>query len=136
MNERFRFLFVGLYAWVAAVFFGGILLDMVYAKNLKDILESSESAMVFSEIADTLLCIGFVMVIPAIGAIAVSWKFIIARNLFIASLLAFSFEILIPILFPFIKNIQGLSWIRLLPSGIGSILAFIGLHKYYRQKRI
>ena len=133
MNERFRFLLVGLYAWVAAVFFGGILLDMVYANYMKGILESSKSAMVFSEISDTLLCIGFVMVISAIGAIAVSWKSRIARYLFIASLFTFSFEFLIPILFSFIKTTQELSGVRLLPSGIASILAFIGLYKYYRQ---
>jgi hypothetical protein len=40
---------------------------------------------------------------------------------------------LIPILSSFIKHTQGLSWIRLFPSGIASILAFIGLYKYYRQ---
>jgi hypothetical protein len=133
MNERVRFLFVGLYAWVAAVFFGGILLDKVYSNYLKGILGSSESTMVFSEIADTLLCIGIVMVISAFGAIAVSWNSRIARNLFIASLLAFSFEFLIPIFSSFIKNTQDLAWIRLFPSGMASILAFIGLYKYYRK---
>ena len=81
MNERFRFLFVGLYTWLAAVFFGGILLDKVYSKSLKGVLGSSDSAMVFSEISDTLLCIGFVLVISAIGAIAVSWNSRIARIL-------------------------------------------------------
>lgn len=133
MNERFRSLFVGLYTWVAAVFFGGILLDKVYHNYLNGVLGSSESVMVFSEISDTLLCTGFVMVISAIGAIVVSWKSRIARNLFIASLLAFSFEFLIPILSSFIKNPLELSWSRLLPSGTASILAFIGLYKYYRQ---
>lgn len=133
MYEKFRFLLVGLYAWVAAVYLGGILLDKVYANYLKGILGSSERAMVFSEISDALLCIGFVMVITAIGAIAVSWKLRIARNLFIASLLAFSFEFLIPILSSFVRNTQELSRLRLLPSGIASILAFIGLYKYYRQ---
>ena len=133
MNERFRFLLVGLYAWVAAVFLGGILLDMAYANLLKDVIGFSESAIIFSEISDTLLCIGFVMVISAIGAIAVSWKSRIARYLFIASLLAFSFEFFIPILFTFIKTTPELSGVRLLPSGIASILAFIGLYKYYRQ---
>jgi hypothetical protein len=40
---------------------------------------------------------------------------------------------LIPIFSSLIKNTQELSWIRPLPSGIASILAFIGLYKYYRQ---
>ena len=133
MNERFRFLLVGLYAWVTAVFLGGILLDMVYANLLKDVIGFSERAIIFSDISDTLLCIGFVLVISAVGAIAVSWKSRIARYLFIASLLAFSFEFFIPILFTFIKTTPELSGVRLLPSGIASILAFIGLFKYYRQ---
>jgi hypothetical protein len=133
MSERIRFLFVGLYTWVAAVFWGGILLDKVYVHNLKGGLGSSESAMVFSEVSDALLCIGSIMVLSAIGAIAVSWKSRIARNLFIFSLFAYSFEFLIPILSSLFKNTQELSWIRLLPSGIASILAFIGLYKYYRQ---
>jgi hypothetical protein len=133
MNERFRFLLVGLYAWVAAVFLGGILLDMAYANLLKDVIGFSESAIIFSDISDTLLCIGFAFVISAVGAIAVSWKSRIARYLFIASLLAFSFEFFIPILFTFIKTTPELSGVRLLPSGIASILAFIGLYKYYRQ---
>ena len=133
MNVRFRFLFVGLYAWVAAAYFGGILLDMAYVNNMGGVFGSSESAMVFSEISDTLLCIGFVMVIAAIGAIAVSWNSRLARNLFIASLFAFPFEFLIPILFSFIRPTLELSWIRLLPSGIASILAFIGMYNYYRQ---
>jgi hypothetical protein len=133
MRERFRFLVVGLYTWVAAVFLGGILLDMLYAKYLKGVLGFSESAMVFSEISDTLLCLGFVMVISAIGAIAVTWKSKIARNLFTASLLIYFLEFLIPIFSSFIKDTQGLSWIRPLPSGIASILAFIGLYKYFRQ---
>jgi hypothetical protein len=135
MSERLRSLLVGLYTWVTAVFLGGILLDVVYAKLLKGVLGTSESAMVFSEISDTLLCIGLVMVIAAIGAIAFSWKSRIARNLFIASLLVISFEFSIPILFSFIKDTQELSWVRLLISGMASVLAFIGLHKYYRQNR-
>ena len=135
MSERLRSLLVGLYTWVTAVFLGGILLDVVYAKLLKGVLGTSESAMVFSEISYTLLCIGLVMVIAAIGAIAFSWKSRIARNLFIASLLVISFEFSIPILFSFIKDTQELSWVRLLISGMASVLAFIGLHKYYRQNR-
>ncbi len=133
MNGRLRFLLAGLYAWIASAYFGGILVDMAYSNNMIDILGSSERRMVFSEISDTLLCIGFAMVISAIGAIGVSWKSRVARNLFIASLFAFSFEILIPIFSFLIKNPQGLSWVRLFPSGIGSILALVGLYQFYRQ---
>ena len=74
MKERFGFLLVGIYAWLTAVFLGGTWLDKVYANQLNGVLGASESAMVFSEVSDTLLCIGFVMVIFGIGAIAVSWR--------------------------------------------------------------
>jgi uncharacterized protein HemY len=69
MNERLSFLFVGLYAWVAAVLLGGILLDMAYANLLKDVIGSSESVMIFSDISDTLLLFDFVMVIAALGQV-------------------------------------------------------------------
>jgi hypothetical protein len=133
MKERFGFLLVGIYAWLTAVFLGGTWFDKVYANQLNGVLGTSESALVFSEVSDVLLCISFIMVIFAIGAIAVSWKSRAARNLFIASLLVFSLEFLIPIFFSLINTTQDLSWARLLPSGTASILAFIGLNKYYRQ---
>ena len=133
MNNRIRFLLVGLYAWVAAVLFGGILLDMTYAKLLKDAIGLSERTMIFSDISDTLLLFSFVMLITALGAVLSSWKYRTARYIFVASILAFFFEFLIPLGIPFIKDAQGLSWIRLLPSGMASILAFIGLYKFYRQ---
>jgi thiol:disulfide interchange protein len=133
MKERFGFLLVGIYTWITAVFLGGTWLDKVYANQLNGVLGASESALVFSEVSDTLLYIGFVMVIFAIGAIAVSWQYGAARNLFIASLLVLSLELIIPLLSTLTKNTQDLSWARLLPSGIASILAFTGMYKYYRQ---
>jgi hypothetical protein len=133
MKERFSLLLVGIYAWLTAVFLGGTWLDKVYANQINGVLGTSEKALVFPEVSDALLCSSFILVIFAIGAIAVSWKSGAARNLFIASLLVFSFEFLIPLLSSTIKNTQDLSWARLLPSGMASFLAFIGLYKYYRQ---
>ena len=134
MSEKFRFLIVGLYTWIATVYFGGVLLDMAYANHLISVLSSEESSLVFSEISDTLLCIVIVTVVAAIGAISVSWKSKIARSLFFASLLVFSFEIIIPILFSFTTTAVDLSWIRLIPSGGASILAFIGIYQYFRKE--
>jgi hypothetical protein len=135
MSDKLRAILIGLYAWIAAVFFGGVLLDILYAKFLMGILGISESTMVFSEVSDTLLFIGFILVISAIAAIAVSWKFWVARNLFIASLLVFSFEFFIPIFFSVVKTTQDLSWLRLLINGVASLLALAGLHQYYRKNR-
>ncbi len=133
MMDRFRYLLVSLYAWLASIYFGGVLLDMLYSNNLKGVFGASEKASVYSEISDTLLCIGFLVVISAIGAIAVSWKSGMARNLFIASLVAFSLEFFIPIFSFLVKNAQGLSVSRLFPSGLASVLAIFGLYKFYRD---
>lgn len=134
MKERFRFLLIGLYAWATAVCLGGILLDMVYASRLKSVLGSSESALVFSGVSDTLLFICFIAVIAAAGAILSSWRLPVARSLLLASILLFLLELLIPASFPFMKIPQELSWVRLLPTGTASILAFAGLYECYRQK--
>lgn len=125
---------MGIYAWITAVLFGATLLDVVYAYSVKNVLDSSESTLVFSGVSDTLLCFGLIMVIAAIVAMVSLWKFQIARNFIIASILIFFLELFIPVLFPFFKYTHGSSWARLLSGGIVPLLAFIGLDKYYRQK--
>jgi hypothetical protein len=132
VKERIRYLFVGLYAWIAAVYLGGVLLDRTYANHLKGVLGAPEAASLFSQISDTMLYIGSVVFIAAIVAIAISWNSRAARYLFIASLLALSFEFIIPFFATLFGDIQGIAWIRPFPSGIASVLAFIGVHKYYR----
>ncbi len=122
-------LFVGLYAWIVTVFIGAILVDMVYAKL------GPAGTRVFSEMSDFLLLFGFVTVLAGLVAITISWKSKIARTLIIASLLALSLEIVIPILFSqLIHNAQinfiG-PWLRIIPVGLASILAFVGLDNYY-----
>jgi hypothetical protein len=129
-----RSILVGIYAWISAVLFGATLLDVVYAKSLKNILDPSESSLVFSGVSDILLFFGFIMIIAAIGAMVSSWRFETARILFIASVLVFFLELLIPAFFPFLKYTQGSAWARLLLSGMVPLLAFIGLDSYYRQK--
>ena len=42
MIDKFRYLLVGLYAWLASVYFGGVLLDRLYSNHLKDVLGASE----------------------------------------------------------------------------------------------
>lgn len=134
MINRFRNLMVGLYTMVVSVFWGEIILDMVYVRNLKGILGLSDSSLVFSEISDTLLFMGFIVIILAILAIIFSWNSEIAKYLFIASLLAFSFEFTLPVLSSIIKNNPGFSWIRFFPGGVASVLAFVGLCTYYRRQ--
>ena len=131
MIRFIRLMFVGFYAWVSAVFFGGIILDVVYARNLENILSTPDKASFFAEISDILLYLAFILVIAALVAIALAWKSPAARNFFIASLLVFSLEFWAPILFSIMKIAQDLSWLRLLIDGTGSILAIVGLQKFF-----
>lgn len=132
MNKYIRYLFVGIYAWLSALFFGGVILDGIYARNLENILDTADQASLFSEISDILLIIAFILVITALIAIALSWKSNSARNLLIASLLVLSLEFWLPIFFSMLNINQDLSWLRLLIDGSGSLLALVGLYRFFQ----
>jgi hypothetical protein len=122
--------FVGFYTWIVTVFFGAVLIDIVYSNLIP------EASAAFSEVSDFLLWIGFVTFLAVIGAIALAWNSRAARNLFIASFAILVFEFLIPVFFsPLIKDGpgQGLGTsIRITMNGMASLLAMIGLIKYIR----
>lgn len=122
--------FGGLYTWIITVFFGMILLDIVYSNQVPD------AVIEYAEVSDFLLLIGGLTILTAIGAIVLSWKSSIARNFFIASLAMVSLEFLGPLFFSqLIEATQGSlspTIIRLMISGSASILAFIGLRNLYR----
>ncbi|MBI4739668.1 hypothetical protein HY772_09100 [Candidatus Woesearchaeota archaeon] len=134
ITSNWRYLLVGLYTWIVTIFFGAILLDVVYAKIAVSVLKPSETATLFSKAADFLLLIGALTILAALGAIGSSWRLGSARNPFIASLVVVALEFLTPMLFfPLLQQIQinlGLNvspWIRLSASALSSILAFVGL---------
>jgi hypothetical protein len=133
MSKSVRYLFTGFYAWISAVFLGGIIFDIVSARNLEKILSEADKTSFFSEISDFLLLIAFILVIAALIAIAVSWQSPIARYLFIASLLVFSAEFWLPMLFSILKISTQLSWLRLLIDGAASVLAWVGLQRFYHS---
>lgn len=119
---------VGGYAWIITIFFGMILLDITYARLVPG------AAGAFSKVSDLLLFVGFIALLSAAAAIAFSWNAKTARNLLIASLLVTLFEFLIPAFFSlFALNTAALHigpWLRILPVGIASILAFLGGYRY------
>lgn len=133
-----KMLVPGFYAWMAAVFFGAILLDVAYANRLNGVFKAAETQGVFAKVSDLLLLLGFVTILAAILAIAFSWRARTSRYLLIASLLAVLLEFLIPfILSPFVQAVEHLGigpWLRLFPSGLGSILAIGGLIYAPRQE--
>jgi hypothetical protein len=133
MSERLRTLLVGLYASTTAVLFGATFLDIVYAHSLKNVLDPSESTLVFTIVSDTLLRMGFILVMAGIGALVSSLPFKKSRKFISASLLVFFLVLAIPFVFPFLKYTNISPWIRLCLTGLVPLLAFVGLHEYYLQ---
>jgi hypothetical protein len=136
--KRLGLLVIGFYAWMITIFFGAILLDILYANLLSDRLSNSAGNAVFSNVSDSLLWLGFMVVLAAIGAVVFSWKSKVTRNLFLASLLIVIFEFIVPVFFSqlIVKTQTGNlgPWLRIVLSGSASILAFIGLYAYSGQK--
>lgn len=119
-----------LYAWMVTVLFGGTLLDVVYARAIRTMLEPARLAAVFSRASDLLLLVVALALLAALGAIAVSWSRPAARGLFVASALFLLAELLAPVvLAPLAVGPQSGSWIRLLVSLATSVAAFAGLSR-------
>lgn len=123
-------LVVGLYAWLSAIFFGTVLLDVAYSQFLSGFPGAPEVAIVFSDVSDFLLGIGFLTVLAALGAIIISWKLPGARNWFIASLIILFVEFMAPAFLSGAVLTNGY-WIRITVNAVASILAFIGLYRFY-----
>jgi hypothetical protein len=121
----------GFYTWIVTLFFGAIFLDVVYSNLLGHFVETSQTEKVFSEVSDFLLRIGFITLLGALGAIGFSWKSVIARNFFIASLIVLFVEFLAPA-FLSEEALNSGYWIRLIINGTASVLAIIGFYKFYR----
>ena len=132
IQDRVSQFFVGFYTWAVTVYFGAVLLDTVYANWIPG------ATAAFSAVSDFLLKIGMVPFIAAVAAIALSWKLSIARNYFIASFVVILFEFLIPVFFSqsiMVTETPVLTTaIRIFITGAASVLAMLGLHKFYRQK--
>jgi len=136
--DKFGSLAVGFYAWISAVFFGGILLDIMYFNLLKESLGISYRSQVFSVVADAFLYMSALVILAACGAIAAAWKSRLARSLLIASLLMLILEFVLPLFFSWLmRDAQNISigpWLRITLSGLASLLALTGMVAYCQQK--
>lgn len=126
-------LFLGLYAWMVTIFFGMVLIDIVYSNRVP------EAGGVIAGVADLLLVAAFVSVMIGAAALAISWRSKAARILLAASLCLLALEFLIPVgLGLFVQNsrqiLSGL-WIEALLNGAASVFAFLGTDQYYRLER-
>jgi hypothetical protein len=133
---NWQFLLAAFYTWTASVFFGAVLLDIVYFNAASNSLAPAETIMLFSEVADFLLLILALTLLAGMVAVGAAWKVRPARNLFIASLLLVVAEFMVPMLFFSIIEIAQASlgfnvgsWVRLTLSVLPPILAFLGLWK-------
>ena len=124
-----RHLFGALYAWSAAVFFGAVLLDVVYSSLLRDV-DPSLAAAIFGEASDFLLLLGAPTFLAGLAAIALFWNTPSARSLLALSLLAHCLEFLAPIvLIPVLGTTPGspglgiTPYVRLVPLALASLLA-------------
>jgi hypothetical protein len=129
--RTFGSLAVGLYAWVAAVSFGAVLLDIVYSRLV------AEARTAFAEEADFLLLVSAVTIVAAFGAIVLAWNAKAARNLCIASLVIVVSGLFAPVLLsPYLQGAGSSlgTGIRLAISGLASLLAFLGFYKLRRNE--
>jgi len=120
------------------MFFGAILLDLVYFNYLSAQVNTPALKALFTVGSDLLLYFGILVIIAASGALALSWSLKIARNLVFASFLLLIFEFIAPIIFNlFIRDPQNIwfgPWLRIILSGSASFLAFTGAYTFFHQK--
>ena len=126
LTSIIRPLVVGLYAWLAAISFGLVLLDIVYAGLVP------EATMALSEAADFLLLVNAITVLAALGAIGLSWNSRTARNFLVASLAFIILGFLAYMLLSsFLQDSSYLgTGIRVILAGSVSVLAFMGFYNF------
>jgi hypothetical protein len=135
-----QFLFAALYAWLASVFVGAVILDIVYFDAASRIVTPDETIELFMEAADFLLLLLALTLLAGAAAIAATWKAGPARNLLLASFLLVVAEFLVPVLFfdaiEAVRVSLGFNagpWVRLTLSSLSSLIAFLGLWKLYSR---
>jgi hypothetical protein len=133
---NWQFLLAALYTWTASVFFGAVLLDIVYFNAASSTIAPADTIKLYMEAADFLLLILALTLLAGMVAVGAAWKVAPARNLFIASLLLVVAEFLSPVLFFDVIEAMRVSlgfdagsWVRLILSALPPILAFLGLWK-------
>jgi hypothetical protein len=134
-----RHLLGALYAWSVTVFFGAVLLDVVYA-NLLHGVSAATLEPVYRGVSDFLLVLGALVLASALAAIVVSAGNRPATYLFAASLVCLSSEFIAPIFFfPLLRtspeSVVGAigPGLRLLPIALAPLLALGALRGTFRD---
>jgi hypothetical protein len=123
-----------LYAGLLAVFFGEVVLDVVYARLLDRTGGFAGLAAVYAHVSDFLLLLGAPTLLLAFLAIAAAWSSRAARAPLLASAFLLGVEFLAPMLLaPALRGPES-AWpagfgagVRLVPLALAALLAFAGL---------
>ena len=119
---------VAVYAWLYAMSLGLVVLDGVYARQLRAELDSAVTASIFSEISDFLLFPSALLILSGLLALVVAWRVIPVRLLVLVSLLLPLASLLMLALFgPAIESAGFGPATRLLINALGSVLAMLGM---------
>lgn len=124
-------LLVGAYAWLVAVSFGAILLDVTYARLVTDPT---------NEAADLLLVIVGLAFMTGVAAVTAAWRSTAARNVLLVSLALAIGEFLVPALAGSIIRDAGATMpgigpaLRLGGSAAVSVTAFVAFAFVWRDR--
>lgn len=124
-------LLVGAYAWLVAVSFGAVLLDVTYAGLVTDPT---------NEAADLLLVIVGLAFVAGVAAVTAAWRSTAARNLLLVSLALAIGEFLVPALAGSIIRDAGATIpalgpaLRLGGSAAVSVTAFVAFALAWRDR--
>lgn len=129
---RFRQgIFVYLYVWNYAVYFGLVVLDSAYAGQLNAAVEPAIAAGIFSEISDFLLIPFSILILSGAAACGVAGKQPrVLHPLMISWLLLFALIGIQPLLGSLLDSSGFGTGVRLLTVGVGAGLAMAGVIRF------
>lgn len=131
MNDRLRHLAVSFYSWIYAVYFGLILLDVAYARELGAEFDAAPTAGIFSEISDFLVFPFGLLFLSGFAALGAALKHTDVVTLLLVSwvlpvvLLTLNFY-----LGPALDSSGAGTALRLLTFGLGSVLAMLAFRRF------
>lgn len=122
---------VGLYAWLYAVYFGLVVLDVIYAGNLRVELDSAAVNGIFNEISDFLQFPFGLLIICGAAAFGATLRHSRAANLILASWLLPIGLLAVYLSSGGLLESSGLgTGLRLLVVASGSVLSMTALCRY------
>jgi hypothetical protein len=135
VDRLLRGFFVGLYAWIYAVYFGFVTLDTVYAGQLTAVLEPAVFAGIFSEISDFLLMpVGFLVLAGAAAFGAAIERPQVLNPIMISWLALIALFALQPLLGSLLEGTDYGTGVRLLAVALGSLFALVGTVRFQRHE--